>query len=205
MTNNIQNLPITSNENRKEVSVWDPLVRIFHWVLVVSFIVAYITEDDFLTIHSWAGYIILGLLAIRILWGLIGTKHARFSDFIFKPSHVIQFLKDTLLLKAKRYIGHNPAGGAMVILLMASLLMTTLSGLIILGIEESQGPLASWLSGVSHSVGDVIEEVHEFFANFTLFLIFVHVVGVLVESLIHRENLVSSMINGKKKSSNIGE
>ena len=205
MTNNIQNNLIYSDANKREISVWDPLVRIFHWSLVGFFFIAYITDDNFLTIHSWAGYFILGLLTVRIIWGLIGTKHARFSDFVFKPSHIAQFLKDTLSLKAKRYIGHNPAGGAMVILLMLSLFMTSFSGLIIFGIEESQGPLASWLSGTSHSVEDFFEEIHEFFANFTLFLVLVHVAGVLIESLIHKENLVSSMINGKKRCNEIDE
>lgn len=204
MTNDIQN-SISSEILKKEISVWDPLIRFFHWSLVAAFFIAYITEEDFLTIHSWAGYMILGLLVIRIVWGLIGTKHARFKDFVFRPRHIVQFLKDTLSFKAKRYIGHNPAGGAMAVLLMLSLLLTTFSGLIIFGIEESQGPLASWLSGTSHSIGDIFEEIHEFFANFTLFLVGVHVLGVLVESLIHRENLVSSMINGKKRSSEIDE
>lgn len=184
----------------KDIHVWDILVRLFHWLLVAAFFIAYITEDDFLTIHSWAGYTIMGLLVIRFVWGFIGSKHARFSDFVFKPKHITQFCKDTIALKAKRYIGHNPAGGAMVILLMLSLVITTLTGLFTLGIEESQGPLASWLAGASHFWGDFFEEVHEFFANFTLFLVAIHVAGVLLESLIHRENLVASMINGKKRS-----
>ena len=188
-----------SNTDQNMVPVWDLLVRVFHWVLVGAFFIAYITED-FLTIHSWAGYTVLGLLAFRIIWGVIGTKHARFTDFVFRPKHIKQFLKDTLSLKAKRYLGHNPAGGAMVILLIVSLLITTLSGLIIFGIEEAQGPFASWLSGASHFWGDLFEELHEFFANFTLFLVFIHVAGVLVESLIHGENLITSMINGNKRS-----
>jgi len=205
MTTTEQNNPVVSDLGTKEVSVWDPLVRIFHWVLVGAFFIAYITEEDFLTIHSWAGYTVLGLLIVRIIWGVIGTKHARFKDFVFSPQQIIQFLKDTLFLRAKRYLGHNPAGGAMVILLILSLLITTFSGLIIFGIEEGQGPLASWLSGSSHFVGDIVEELHEFFANFTLFLVFVHVAGVLVESLIHRENLVKSMLNGKKRSNDMHE
>lgn len=204
MTNDVNN-SISTVKHRNEISVWDPLIRFFHWSLVAAFFIAYITEEDFLTIHSWAGYLILGLLLVRVIWGFIGTKHARFKDFVFRPKHIVQFLKDTLSLKAKRYVGHNPAGGAMVVLLILSLLITTFSGLIIFGIEESQGPLASWLSGTSHSIGDIFEEIHEFFANFTLFLVGVHVLGVLVESLIHRENLVSSMINGKKRCNEIDE
>ena len=108
-----------------EIRVWDPLVRFFHWSLVTAFFIAYLTEDDLLTVHSWAGYLIFSLLIIRLVWGFIGTRYARFSDFVYSPGNVIQFLKDTLHLRAKRYLGHNPAGGAMVILLIISLLMTT--------------------------------------------------------------------------------
>ncbi|WP_250655887.1 cytochrome b/b6 domain-containing protein [Alkalimarinus coralli] len=200
MTTTEQNVPSIPDLSPNEVSVWDPLVRIFHWVLVGAFFIAYMTEEDFLTIHSWAGYTVLGLLIFRIIWGVIGTKHARFKDFIFSPQQIIQFIKDTVFLRARRYLGHNPAGGAMVILLISSLLITTFSGLILFGVEEGQGPLASWLSGSSHFVSDIFEELHEFFANFTLFLVFVHVAGVVVESLIHSENLVASMLNGKKRS-----
>jgi cytochrome b len=182
-----------------QIKVWDPLVRFFHWALVSAFIIAYITEEDFLTIHSWAGYLILALLCIRFAWGFIGTRYARFSDFAYGPKSIIQFLKDSLRLSAKRYLGHNPAGGAMVFLLMFSLLITTASGVILLGAEEQAGPVAHWFTQSESMWADILEEVHEFFANFTLFLVLVHVVGVLVESLIHKENLVSAMINGFKE------
>ena len=181
-----------------QIKVWDPLVRFFHWALVSAFIIAYITEDDFLTIHSWAGYLILSLLCIRFVWGFIGTSYARFSDFAYSATNIIQFLKDTLRLSAKRYLGHNPAGGAMIFLLMFSLLITTTSGVVLLGAEEHVGPVAHWFAQPESKWADVLEEVHEFFANFSLFLVFVHVAGVLVESLIHKENLVSSMITGFK-------
>lgn len=181
-----------------QIKVWDPLVRFFHWALVSAFIIAYITEEDFLSIHSWAGYLILSLLCIRFVWGFIGTRYARFSDFAYSTSNIVQFLKDTLRLNAKRYLGHNPAGGAMVFLLMFSLLITTVSGVVLLGAEEQAGPVALWFTQPESKWADVLEEVHEFFANFSVFLVFVHVAGVLVESLIHKENLVSSMINGFK-------
>lgn len=181
-----------------QIKVWDPLVRFFHWALVSAFIIAYITEEDFLSIHSWAGYLILSLLCIRFVWGFIGTRYARFSDFAYSTSNIVQFLKDTLRLNAKRYLGHNPAGGAMVFLLMFSLLITTVSGVVLLGAEEQAGPVALWFTQPESKWADILEEVHEFFANFSVFLVFVHVAGVLVESLIHKENLVSSMINGFK-------
>ena len=182
--------------------IWDPLVRIFHWALVLSFFIAYITEEDFLIIHSYAGYIVLGLLFIRIIWGFIGSRHARFSDFIYSPKDIKHFLKNTLRLKAKRYMGHNPAGGVMILLMIISLLMTTISGVIVYGAEEQAGPLASWFTQ-SHSFwGEAFEEIHELFANFTLLLIFVHVAGVIIESFIHKENLVKSMIDGMKRTDN---
>ncbi len=187
------------NTLTKEISVWDPLVRIFHWTLVISFFTAYFTEDDFQTIHTWAGYTIISLLIVRIFWGFVGTKHAKFSDFIYSKQEIIRFIKDTFAFKAKRYLGHNPAGGAMIFLLILSLIITTTTGLFLFAIEEGQGPLAALLSSDWSVLEDAFEELHEFFANFTLFLVFIHVAGVLVESFIHKENLVKSMINGKKK------
>lgn len=184
--------------NDNHIKVWDPLVRFFHWGLVLAFIIVQATEDDFMTLHSWAGYFILALLTIRIFWGFVGTRYARFSDFIYSRKTIVQFLKDTFSLKAKRYIGHNPAGGAMVVLLMLSLLISSLTGLLVYGAEEQAGPLASWFAGSNHLFGEAFEELHEFFAYSSLLLVFIHVAGVLIESIIHGENLVSAMINGRK-------
>lgn len=184
--------------NSSQIKVWDPLVRFFHWSLVSAFIIAFITEDDLLSIHSWAGYLILGLISIRFIWGFIGTPYARFKDFVYSPKNILQFVKDTFSLKARRYIGHNPAGGAMVILLMLSLLMTSITGVLVLGAEEQLGPLAHWFTESGKFWGEALEELHEFFANFTLLLVFIHVIGVIVESFIHRENLVTAMWTGFK-------
>ena len=180
------------------VKVWDPLVRFFHWSLLLSFLLAFVTEDDFLTLHVYAGYSILALLAVRIVWGLIGTRHARFADFIYSTDTIKQFIKDTLSFKAKRYIGHNPAGGAMILLMIISLIITGITGIAVYGAEEQAGPMASWFAQNSHFWGEAFEEIHEFFANFTLLLVFVHVAGVIMESFIHKENLVKSMITGLK-------
>jgi len=185
-----------------EIRVWDPFVRFFHWSLASAFFIAYFTEDDFLAVHSWAGYLIFSLLVIRLAWGFIGTRYARFSNFVYSPANITQFLKDTLRLRAKRYLGHNPAGGAMVILLIFSLLMTTSSGILLLGAEEQAGPVAHWFTQPVGFWGDALEGLHEFFANFTLLLVVVHVFGVLVESLIHKENLVSAMVTGFKHAKN---
>ena len=186
--------------NSSLIKVWDPLIRVFHWALVLAFFIAYITEEDFLSIHTFAGYSVLGLILFRIIWGLIGSRHARFSDFTYSVKEIKTFLKNTLQLKAKRYMGHNPAGGAMILLMLVSILITTFSGIVVYGAEEQAGPLAS-LFTQSHSFwGEAFEEIHEFFANFTLLLALIHVSGVIIESLIHKENLVKSMIDGMKRS-----
>ncbi len=184
--------------NTSQIKVWDSLVRFFHWSLVTAFAIAYISEDDLPVIHNSAGYLILALLVIRFAWGFIGPRYARFTDFVYSPANIIQFLKDTMHFRARRYLGHNPAGGAMIILLMFSLLMICITGVLLLGADDHTGP-AAWLFIQSADTwSGMLEEVHEFFANFTLLLVIIHVLGVVVESLIHKENLVSAMITGFK-------
>lgn len=183
-----------------EVKVWDPLVRVFHWLLVIGFFTAYFTEgeDETLSLHTWAGYVVAGLILVRLVWGFIGTRHARFSDFVTRPVVVKDFLLSVVRLHPRRYLGHNPAGGMMVVALLISLLITVSSGMSLYAVEEQAGPLAAWLGGLGESWEDVFEGLHEFFANFTLFLVVLHVAGVLVESLLHGENLVRAMFTGRK-------
>lgn len=181
------------------VRVWDPLVRFFHWTLVVAFFAAYFTEDDLLAVHTWAGYWIGGLILFRILWGFVGPRYARFSDFVHRPAEVLQYLKDELRARARRHMGHNPAGGAMVVALLTSLSLTVVTGLVLLGSAECAGPLADWLCIGDHGVGEVIEDVHEFFANFTLLLVGLHVLGVIAASRLQGENLVAAMWHGRKR------
>jgi len=185
--------------SEQTVKVWDPLIRLSHWTLAICFFIAYISEDDFMTIHVWAGYTIIALLIIRIIWGIIGTRHARFSDFVTPPSSALKYVIDSLNQRAKRFIGHNPAGGLMIITMLITLIMLSISGLAIYAIEEQSGPLAPWLAGSSEWLEDITEEIHEFFANLMLAFIFIHLIGVVAESLIHRENLVRAMINGYKR------
>jgi cytochrome b len=182
----------------REIKVWDLFIRIFHWSLVAGFALAYVTEDDFMTVHVYAGYLILGLIVMRLMWGLIGSRHARFSSFVRSPSEVVAYMKDVARFRARRYVGHNPAGGAMIIALLLSLAMTLLFGLLTYGAMEFSGPLAGLTAGVGDTVAHGFKEVHEFFANFTLVLVVLHVIGVLVASIQHRENLVRSMVTGIK-------
>jgi cytochrome b len=192
-------------QHTESVEVWDVFVRIFHWSLVATFVLAYVTEEDALSIHTLAGYAVIGLLVLRIAWGFIGTPFARFADFAYPPAQIRQFLADTLQLSAPRYLGHNPAGGAMIFLMIASLVLTTMSGVVVLGANEHAGPLAGLFAAAGEPMGEIYEEIHEFFANFSVLLIAIHVGGVLLESLIHRENLVLSMVTGRKRSPHTAE
>jgi cytochrome b len=191
-------------QHSSQIKVWDPLVRIFHWTLAASFIVAFATEDDLMDLHVWAGYLLLTVILIRVVWGFIGTEHARFTDFVTRPGTAWQYVKDTFSRRAKRYIGHNPAGGLMIVIMLVGLLLTGLSGIALYGVEEHAGPMASLFAGGSYAwLEDPLEGLHEFLANFMMLLVVIHVSGVLLESLIHRENLVRAMWNGYKNPENI--
>jgi cytochrome b len=197
------------------VRVWDPLIRIGHWVLVVAFATAYLTEGDPEWLHSFAGYAIAVTVALRILWGLVGPRRARFSDFVTGPGRVFAYLRDLLTGRAERHVGHSPAGGAMTVALLLALAVTALSGMATLAVEEGQGPLAGIVTSASlpawaeeddeygehgEGSGEAFEEIHEFAANATLLLILLHLAGVAWASRAHGENLVRAMIDGRKRS-----
>lgn len=185
-------------EKPLEIRVWDPLVRIFHGLIVILVFTAFITEDDFQRLHILAGYLISGLVLLRFFWGIVGGRHARFSDFIFPPRVILAYLRDLILLKAPRYLGHGPAGGTMVIALLASLAGASLTGIALYGGQEYSGPLAGTLSAVDDSWILAAEILHEFFAGLIVFLVVFHVAGVLFSSFAHRENLIKSMWTGNK-------
>lgn len=185
--------------SRESVHVWDPFLRIFHWALVAAFTTAYLSAEEVMDVHVVAGYMVFGLVAFRLAWGLIGPEHARFTSFVRRPRAVFAYLRTVLMLRPPRYLGHNPAGGLMIVLMLASLLSTTVAGLMLYGIEEHAGPLAGVMAGAGHDTEEAVEHVHEFLANFTLALVVVHVLGVVVESVLHRENLVRGMLTGYKR------
>lgn len=215
--------------DQKTEKVWDLLVRIGHWTLVIAFLLAYFSEDDWLTQHVWAGYVVGAVVLIRVVWGFIGSRHARFSDFVYSPAKVVGYLKNLIARNPQHYIGHNPAGGAMVVALLFSLAGTTLTGMKLYAVEENEGPLAisapqiQSISVVSaakaeadgedeEKSGDMNndhlvdkqaeefwEELHETFANLTVLLVFLHVVGVILSSVVDKENLVKAMLTGKKE------
>ena len=133
---------------KNEISVWDPLIRLFHWALVLTFIIGYLTGEEESSLHIDAGYIVAGLILFRLIWGFIGSQHARFSDFLTTPATTIQHLKD-LADKPKRYIGHNPAGGWMVVAMLVTLTIVTISGFKVYALEEGKGPLAADMPAIS--------------------------------------------------------
>ncbi len=193
----------------KEIRVWDPLVRLFHWGLVVTFFIAYFTGEEESDLHIYSGYIVLGLISFRLIWGFIGTKHARFGDFLTTPTAAITYLKG-LADKPKRYIGHNPVGGWMIVIMLITLFVVSWSGLKVYAIEEGLGPLAGGipqLAIINTTYADdeedfweeFWEEIHEISSNFMLLLIALHVTGVFISSRLHNENLAKAMLTGKKE------
>ncbi len=201
-----------------DVKVWDPLVRIFHWSLVIAFATAYLTGDEESAVHEWFGYVVLGLIAFRVLWGLIGTRHARFADFVHRPGTVLGYTRTFVAGRARRYLGHNPLGGVMILALLISLTVTGVTGWQ-LGQAATAGQAA--VSGAAltallpiapayaddddeddehegNGSGEWLEETHELFANLTVLLVILHIAGVLAGSLLHRENLVRAMFTGRK-------
>jgi len=208
-----------ANENYPQgdtVRVWDRFVRVFHWALVAAFTAAYfLSEDETLTLHTWAGYTVASLVLARIVWGLIGPRHARFSDFLYRPLTALSYFKNLLLFRAERYVGHSPAGGMMVAALLISLLLTTFSGMAYYGTRTETDAVATFVSrdviglepvapalykGKMRDRGNHdVKELHETFANITIFLIFAHIGGVVLASFAHRENLVRSMVTGDKR------
>lgn len=201
----------TDTQQESEVKVWDLFVRIFHWSLVAAFTVAYVTEDEAMAVHAWAGYFVGGLVLARIVWGFVGPKHARFTDFVCGPFTVWRYLVGLLQFRAERHLGHSPAGGAMALLLMAGCLAAVWTGMELYAVEEGRGPLAREIRVVSGAFADEDEreegeggegdweDVHELFANVTVALVIIHIAGVLLASIVHRENLTRSMVTGWKR------
>ncbi len=214
----------SASASRDQIAVWDPLVRVFHWSLVTAFAVAYVVGDEALAVHVWAGYAVTGLIAFRIVWGFIGPRHARFSDFVFGPSAVFGYLRDLVAFRAKRYLGHSPAGGAMVLALLLGLTALVATGLVTYAVRNNAGPLAGLVTATATVApagttvaapppearqpgerrartprpGRAWRQAHELIANVMLVLIGLHLAGVLLSSLAHHENLVRAMITGRK-------
>lgn len=168
----------------QRILVWDFPTRLFHWLLVASFAGAYLTAESELLrdIHLICGYLLLGLIGFRLVWGFVGSRHARFSDFVRGPAKIKEYLQSLWQGRPQHFAGHNPAGALAIVLLIA------------LGVAVG---VTGWLN-FNQVGGEVFEELHEGLANAMLGLVALHVLGVIVSSWLHRENLVGAMITGYK-------
>jgi cytochrome b len=179
------------------VLVWDVPTRLFHWTLVLLVALAWVTgegEGSMFTVHELAGYGVAVLLVFRLIWGFAGSRHSRFADFVRPWREVFAHLRGMLRLRPVRTLGHNPLGGW-----MAVLLLLVLAGQIGTGLFASDDGLGGPLAGVlSSGTAHAIAELHEGLSGALLGLIALHVIGVLVESLLTRDNLVRAMITGRK-------
>jgi cytochrome b len=166
-------------------------------MLVVCFISVWISSrsDRYLDIHVFAGYVIAGLILFRLVWGVIGGPYARFGDFLFSWHEALDYIKKVLQARPPRFIGHNPAGSWAIYTLLTLALLITFTGLLVFGGEEQHGPFAGWLD---FPKGAIAHQIHELLAWIMLGVVAIHLLGVLVESVLHRENLVGSMVTGDK-------
>ncbi|MFZ5844834.1 MAG: cytochrome b/b6 domain-containing protein [Pseudomonadota bacterium] len=218
----------------ERIKVWDPLVRLFHWSLVLAFFTAYLSGEEDTPVHVYSGYVVTGLILFRLVWGFVsggfaGAPFARFRSFLFSPAETLTYVRDSKLGKAKHYLGHNPIGALMVFSLLFSLSGTVFTGLAMNGDlpflsagaeadaeraavdtvsvrahdggddddreTESGGVEAD---SAAHALHEQWEDVHELFANLTLLLVGLHIVGIALASRLHKEKLVPAMITGWK-------
>jgi cytochrome b len=168
----------------RRVLVWDAPVRTFHWLMVVCFAGAWLTAESerWRLLHATFGYTMAGLVAFRLVWGLVGTKHARFASFVRAPAAVLRYLNGLLRGAPEHHAGHNPAGGLAIIALLGAAAVVVLSG------------WATYNDVARHWV----EELHEGAAEALMALVVLHLAGVAVSSWLHRENLVAAMLTGRK-------
>src|SRR5512135_1279612 len=171
--------------NKQRILVWDLPTRLFHWLLAASFLGAFLTAESerYRDIHVALGYTVLGLVAFRFVWGLVGTRYARFASFPVAPRRVFGYLKSLLTRAPQHHVGHNPAGSLAIYAILALALLAGASG----------------YAAYNEIGGETLAELHEGAANAMLGLVLVHIAAVIVSSLLHRENLVAAMLNGYKR------
>ncbi len=181
----------------QSILVWDLPLRLFHWLLATSFVGAWLTSesDQWLSLHTFFGYLMIGLIGFRLVWGLTGSRYARFSSFLYGPRAGLKYLQQGIAGSAARHLGHNPAGSQAVFLLLGLGLVAAFSGLFVQGGEEQHGAAAGVFG---YTLGKVVKEGHGFLADLMLLMVFGHLAGVVWESRLHKENLARSMVTGLK-------
>jgi cytochrome b len=169
----------------RRIAVWDPAVRVGHWLLVASVAVAWLTRAGSHEWHEFAGYVALAIVGLRIFWGWIGPPRARFGDFVVRPRAAIAYAHDMLNRREARYLGHNPLGGWMIVALLVTVASVGFTG---------------WLYTTDRYWGvEWVETLHSRLADLLWILVGLHVAGVIYASFHHRENLVAAMLHGRKR------
>lgn len=171
----------------KGVLVWDAPVRVFHWLMVVCFVGAYLTSESevWRLVHVTLGYTMAGLVFFRIVWGFVGTYHARFASFIRGPKAVARYLRTLLSHQPEHHAGHNPAGALAIVGMLSLTAVIAATG---------------WAT-YNDAAGEWVAELHEVIANGMLALVGLHIAAVVVSGWLHKENLVRSMLTGRKPGS----
>lgn len=176
-----------TKDNLEKQLIWDWPVRLFHWLLVVCFAVAWISAESerWRLVHITTGYTMFGLVLFRLVWGVVGTRHARFTSFVRGPVVILRYARSLLTLRPQPYAGHNPLGALAIIVLLGLVLITVGTGHLV----------------YNDTAGEWAEEMHEVAAGVMLAVVIVHMIGVTATSFLHRENLVGAMITGRKAAS----
>jgi cytochrome b len=182
------------------VKVWDVPTRVFHWALVslvaCGVYTGFTTPEWWMGVHVWAGYGLLALMVFRLVWGVFGPEYSRIVSFVYPPRDTLEHLQGLLLLRPPHHVGHNPTGALMVFALAGVIMALVATGLLVLGGEEKQGPLGAI---IGYSVGTAAKRVHLWLVICLLALVTAHVAGVVIESLLTRDNLVRAIVTGWKK------
>jgi cytochrome b len=169
----------------RTIRVWDPIVRVGHWLLALTVLFAWLTRHRPGPWHEWIGYASLAIIAARLVWGWRASGHARFADFVRGPRETLAYTRALLGGREPRTLGHNPLGGWMIIALLVTATIVGASG---------------WLYTTDRFWGvEWVETLHRRSTNVLWTLVGLHVAGVLYTSLRHRENLAGSMLHGRKR------
>ncbi|PJK31434.1 cytochrome b/b6 domain-containing protein [Minwuia thermotolerans] len=197
---------MATEAGNRPVRIWDPLVRLTHWGVAIAVLLNGLVIDEHALAHIWIGYVALGLLALRVMWGFVGTAPARFSAFPPSLSAALGHIGDLMTGRHRRHDSHNPLGALMVYALWGSLALVSVTGVMM---ESSPFPAASDARVEQYETREedehddegeeILEEVHEVFANLLLLLAALHVGGVILESRLSGVNLARQMVTGLRE------
>ncbi len=183
-----------------ETVKWDLFVRVFHWSLVLSFVLVWFTgEFSVDDLHSWFGYLITLLIIGRFIWGFIGGVNARFKNFIYSPVETFSYFKSIVMNNPRHYASHNPAGALMVFALLGVLAVMVGSGFVYEAWGEYEGPLWAMQVAISDACGHLARSLHKFLPEVLLAMVGLHLLGVLVATIQHKENFVRAMLDGQER------